>query len=109
MAPHGKEMTQEEKKMVIGLSEQGNSGHKIGKLIGKISRTINKFLKNFRSRGSEEIGRSGRRKNIDLSDDRKLQRLLRTDRRQTLGEILIHLVVRHLSRCVQDSLDAVKV
>ncbi|XP_071123981.1 uncharacterized protein [Mytilus edulis] len=88
MATHGKEMTPEEKKMIVGLSEQGYSGHKIGKLLGEKSRTINKFLKRFHCSGSEENnGRSGRRKKIDISDDRKLQRLLRTDRRQTLGEI----------------------
>ncbi|CAC5368238.1 unnamed protein product [Mytilus coruscus] len=54
MAPHGKEMTPEEKKMIVGLSEQGYSGHNIGKLLGRNSRTINKFLKRFCDRGSKE-------------------------------------------------------
>lgn len=88
MAPHGKQMTPEEKKIIVELSEQGYSGPKIAEMIGKNRRTISKFLKRYRERGSEEnIQRSGRRKKIGARDERKLYRLLRFDRRRTLNEI----------------------
>lgn len=47
-------MTPEENKMILGLSEQDYSGNKIGILLGMNSRTINKFLKRFHDRRSEE-------------------------------------------------------
>lgn len=54
MALHGKEMTPEENKMIVGLSEQDYSGNKIGILLGRNSRTINKILKRFCDHRLEE-------------------------------------------------------
>ncbi|CAC5415853.1 unnamed protein product [Mytilus coruscus] len=52
------------------------------------NRTINNFFKEvYRLWIKEKHGRSGRKKKINPRDDRKLQRLLRSDRRQTLDEI----------------------
>lgn len=66
MALHGKEMTPEENKMILGLSEQDYSGNKIGILLGMNSRTINKFLKRFHDCRSEgNNGRSSWKKKID--------------------------------------------
>ena len=35
MAPHGKQMTPEEKQMIVALSQQGYSSYKIAEMTGK--------------------------------------------------------------------------
>jgi IS30 family transposase len=44
MAPHGKQMTPEEKQIIVVLSQQGYSSYKIAEMTGKNRRTISKFL-----------------------------------------------------------------
>ena len=63
MARHGKELTTEEKKMLLSLSHQGYSSYKILEFTGINCRTIQKFSKRTRERGSiENNPRSGGRK-----------------------------------------------
>ena len=53
MAPHGKQMTPEEKQIIVALS-QGYSSYKIAEMTGKNRRTISKFIRRRRVRESEE-------------------------------------------------------
>lgn len=65
MAPHSSELTLEQKEISIQLSNEGYSSHKIQELIGINSRTIKKFLKRVRVRGSiENLPRSGRKTTV---------------------------------------------
>jgi IS30 family transposase len=47
MAPHGKQMTPEEKQIIVALSQQGYSSYTIAEMTGKNRRTISKFLRKF--------------------------------------------------------------
>jgi IS30 family transposase len=49
MAPHGKQMTPEEKQIIVALSQQGYSSYKIAEMTGKHRRTISKFLRRHRA------------------------------------------------------------
>jgi hypothetical protein len=55
MAPHGKQMTPEEKQIIVALSQQGYSSYKIAEITGKNRRTICKFLRTRRVRGSKRL------------------------------------------------------
>jgi IS30 family transposase len=48
MTPHGKQMTPEEKQIIVALSQQGYSSYKIAEMTGKNRRTISKFLRRRR-------------------------------------------------------------
>jgi transposase len=88
MAPHGKQMTPKEKKIIVALWQQGYSSYKIVEMTGKNRRTISKFLRRRRVRGSEEnLPRSGRGRKTGVRGDSIMHRMLRSDRRQSLGEI----------------------
>jgi transposase len=57
-------------------------------MTGKNRRTISKFLRRRRVRGSEEnLPRSGRGRNTGVRGDMIMYRMLRSDRRQSLGKI----------------------
>ena len=69
MARHGKEFTTEQKEMLLSLSHQGFSNYKIQQFTGINCRTIQKFLKRTRERGSiENNPRSGGRKKTNPRD-----------------------------------------
>ena len=88
MAPHGKQMTPEEKQIIVALSQQGYSSYKIAEMTGKHRRTISKFLRRRRVWGSEEnLPRSGRGRKTGVRGDKIMYRMLRSDRRQSLEEI----------------------
>ena len=52
MGRHGKELTTEQKEILLSLSHQGFSSYKIQEFTGINCRTIQKFLKRTRERGS---------------------------------------------------------
>jgi IS30 family transposase len=88
MAPHGKQMTPEEKQIIVALSQQEYSSYKIAEMTGKNRRTISKFLKRQWVRESEEnLPRSGRGRKTGVRGYKIMYRMLRSDRRQSLGEI----------------------
>ena len=72
MAPHGKELTTEQKEIIVNLSNEGFSSYKIQNMTGINSRTIQKFcLKRMRERGSiENLPRSGGRLKTTPRDDK---------------------------------------
>ena len=63
MGRHGKELTTEQKEILLSLSHQGFSSYKIQEFTGINCRTIQKFLKRTREKGSiENNPRTGGRK-----------------------------------------------
>ena len=73
MAPHGKELTAEQKQIMMSLSNNGYSSYKIQDLTNINSRTIQKFLKRVHERGNiENKQRSGGRKKTTARDDLSL-------------------------------------
>ena len=110
MALHGKQMTPEEKQIIVALSQQGYSSYNIAEMTGTNRRTISKFLRRRRVRGSEEnLPRSGRGRKTGVRGDRIMYRMLRSDRRQSLGEITDQVnhqfVTKISSRTVQSRLN----
>ena len=54
MGGRGKDLTPEVKTIILDLSNEGYSGHRISQVVEVIPRTVSKFLKRFRERGNEE-------------------------------------------------------
>jgi transposase len=88
MAPHSKELTTEQKGIILNLSNEGCSSYKMQSMTGINSRKIKKFLKRMRERGNIENlpRRAGIRKTIPR-DNRILFRSMKTNRRQTLKDV----------------------
>lgn len=88
MAPHSSELTLEQNEIILQLSNEGYSSHKIQDLIAINPRTIQKFLKRVRERGSiESLPRSGRKRKTTVRDDRYLLRSVKINRRHTLKDV----------------------
>jgi hypothetical protein len=90
MAPHGKELTPEQKEIIVNLSSEGFSSYKIQNITGINSRTsaIQKLLKRMRERENiENLPRSGGRQKTTPRDHRILFRSVKTNRRQTLKDV----------------------
>jgi transposase-like protein len=50
MGRRGKDLTPEVKKIILDLSNESYSGHKISQVVGVIPRIVNKFIKRVRAR-----------------------------------------------------------
>ena len=88
MAPYGRELTTEQKEIILNLSNEGFSSYKKQNMTGINSRTIQKLLKRMRERGSiENLPRSGGIRKKTPRDDRILFRSVKTNRRQTLKDV----------------------
>jgi transposase len=84
MGRKGKELTTEQKKLIVRLSEDNVSGLKISEILGINRFTIANFLKRYRMR--ENASRSGRPKLTDARTDRQLLRVVKLNHRKTLRE-----------------------
>jgi len=72
MSRRGKDLTPEVKKIILDLSNEGYSGHKILQDVGVIPRTVNKFLKRVRERRNDEnLRRPDRQRKTDIRGDRR--------------------------------------
>ena len=88
MGKHGKQMTEDDKNLIVSMIENGYKAAEISRVLGRSISTISQFLKRFWSRGSvENQARSGRPKIISERGQRKLSRIVKHDRRQPLREI----------------------
>jgi len=90
MAPHGKELTPEQKEIIVNLSSEGFLSYRIQNMTGINSRTstIQNSLKRMRERENiENLPRSGGRRKTTPRDDRILFRSVKTNRRQTLKDV----------------------
>ena len=95
MAPHGKELSAEQKEIIMSLSNNGYSSYKIQDLTNINSRTIQTFLKRVRERGNiENKQQSGGKKKTTARDDRVLFRRVKGNRKQTLKDLTSRFIYR---------------
>ena len=88
MAPYGQEMTVEAKELILNLIKKVVRTEKTAEITGKNRKTVSKFLSKFSSTGSiENRDRTERRKKSTLQADRRLFRMVRTNKRQTLNDL----------------------
>jgi hypothetical protein len=85
MARHGKELTTEQKEMLLSLSHQGFLSYQIQEFTVELFII---FLKRTHERGSiKNNPRSGGRKKTTPRDERVLFRSVKKNRRQTLKDL----------------------
>ena len=83
MTPHGKELTTEQKEIILNLSNEVFSSYTMQSMTGINSRTIKKYLRRMRERGNiENLPRRGGIRKTILRDDTILFRSVKTNRRQ---------------------------
>ena len=83
MTPHGKELTTEEKEIILILSNEGFSSNTMQSMTGINSRTIKKCLRRMRERGNiENLPRRGGIRKTIPRDDTILFRSVKTNTRQ---------------------------
>jgi IS30 family transposase len=83
----GEDLTPEVKKIILDLSNESYSSHKISQVVGVIPRTVNKFLKRVREKGNEKTSPDQADRKTDIRGDRRLFRMVRESRRQTLEDL----------------------
>jgi transposase len=92
MAPHGKELTTEQKGIILNLSNEGCSSYEMQSMTGINSRKIKKYLKRMRETGNiENLPRRGGIRKTIPRDNRILFRSVKTNRRQTLKDVTARL------------------
>ena len=83
-----KELSTDLKETIIGLDQDGHSACKIAEFLSLNQRTVSYIIKRYRERATvENLPRSGRIKNTNLRTDRLLLCIVKTNRRQTLGDL----------------------
>jgi transposase len=88
MGHRGKDLTPKENKIILDLSYQSYSGHKISQVVGVVPRTVGKCLKRVCEGGNEEnLPRPGRQRTTDIRGRRRLFWMVRENRRQTLEDL----------------------
>ena len=84
MGRKGRELSLDSKKLFVDLYENGHKLSEISKLLSVPYITISNIVKKYRNTGSVENNkRSGRPKLVADRDDRKLERLVKANRRDT--------------------------
>ncbi|XP_061169514.1 uncharacterized protein LOC133178856 [Saccostrea echinata] len=88
MAPRGKDLSLEQKQMIIKLNESGLSSRKNSEIIGISPNSIQKIVRRNAERSSmENRERQGRNRLVGERGDRVLSRLVKKNRRQTLSDL----------------------
>lgn len=88
MADKRKELTEDEKKVIVSMDEKGMSARSIAETFGRSNSCISRVLRRFRERGTLKNSlRSGRPPKWSDRDRRNLGKVVRDDRRQTLADI----------------------
>ena len=86
----GKEFSPEEKRVVINISESGNPITEISRLLKRHHSTVSIFIRRYLLRGElENRRRSERPQKITPQNYRKLERLVKVNRRDTLSDITL--------------------
>ena len=84
----GRELSLDIKKLVVDLYENGHKLSEISKLLSVPYMTISNIVKKYRNTGSvEKKKRSGRPKLVSDRNYRKLERLVKANRSDTLSNI----------------------
>ena len=86
----GNELSVEEKRVFINIFENGTSITEIGRFLRRPHCTVSTFIRRFLLRGElENHRRSDRSKTIAPRDYRKVERLVKANRRDTLSEVTL--------------------
>ena len=87
MGRKGKELSKEIKDVAWKLLQEGKSITYVSETLGVTRSTIGSFKKRVERRGStENIPRRGRTPSVTARDYRKLERLVKTNRRESLQD-----------------------
>ena len=90
MGRNGKKLSPEEKRVIINIFESKTSITEIGRLLKRPHSTVSTFIRRYLLRGElENRCRSGRPQKITPRDYRKLERLVKANRRDTLSDITL--------------------
>lgn len=88
MSKKRRELSTDLKERIIILNARGFNNNKVSELLGIHRSTVGRILKKFFQKGSvENDPRSGRPRVTDVRGDRKLYRIVKTNRRQSLQDI----------------------
>jgi transposase len=88
-------LTDEERALIVGMSEGGMRGARIAEQMSLSSSTIYSVLRRFRLHGTIVSQKStGRLPKLGERKRRHLSHLLGSDRRQKLAEIIVQMVVK---------------
>lgn len=88
MGRKGAELSPDVKTVITQLYEDGSSITRISKLLDIPRTTVSSFIHRFLQRGTvENMERKGRPKLVTPRDYRKLERIVKTNRRDTLADI----------------------
>lgn len=88
MSKKKQELSSDVKELIVDLNLRGLNNNKISETIGIHRSTVGRILKKFNESGSVENNRrSGRPRLTDDRGDRKIFRLVKTNRRQSLRDI----------------------
>ena len=88
MVRDGKELSTDLKETIMGLDQEGYSACKIAEFLSLNRRTVSYIIKRYWEWGTvEKLPRSGRKKKTNVRTDRLLLRMVKTNRRQTLGDL----------------------
>lgn len=96
MAARGKDLTTEQKKLILKLKSEGNSGGKIGSILGINRFTVCHFLKRNENKENASIltesarkSKCGRKRQSSERADRRLVNIVKVNRRNTFSDIYI--------------------
>lgn len=94
--PKGKELSDEEKRIIQMLKKKGKSNIYIANLLSRTKSTIGKFLQRVKKRGNTKtVNRSGRPKCTNLRIDKRIQSLVSQNNRITCSEIQRRLLDKY--------------
>lgn len=86
------ELTEEAKKTILKMSEDGHKHSHIAEKLGRNRSTITRFLKRLNERGTiENESRSGRPQKMNFHSKHTLRRVVQSDECQTLDNIVTSL------------------
>ena len=88
MVRDGKELSTDLKETIMGLDQEGYSACKTAEFLSLNRRTVSYIIKRYRERGTvENLPRSDRKNKANVRTDRLLLCMVKTNRRQTLGDL----------------------
>ena len=88
MAPHGKELSEDLKRRIVALHEDGRGYKKIANTLKLNCSTVAKIIQRFKRAGStQNRPRVGRLKNLSARAERHIQMLSLKDRRRSAVSI----------------------
>jgi len=96
MRKHGKELTIADKQTIISMIEGGMRARKFAEILDRSESSVSRFLKRYQETYKHISGRS---KLITERGERKLSKIVKTDRRQSLRDITHEFNASNVQPC----------